>query len=257
MEYAESMGQPALAKSGFFDHPPHKLVADRRGEFDHWFGGSPTHRGVKPKKRNHPVHLLYDLDLRDPALGLASRYEGLSRLPVYNALQYNCCDLVYRVLADDAIEIVSMRDEPEWNRNFPYDNYPAEYPRLPVTVEPVEPEVLALLAQAPVVRGERAYYRASLQIRQRLEQLDYPFPQVGGTQFMWQDIPVWECRGRRCKFSKNYEGKEVLAVIWERPVPGLHLWTNDPKDQDDVGSCQIILSRCTGCGTLHSCNRCD
>jgi hypothetical protein len=55
----------------FFDHPPRQLVAGRSGAYSHWFGGDPAQRGVVPPGGEHPVHLLYDLDLRDPELGLA------------------------------------------------------------------------------------------------------------------------------------------------------------------------------------------
>ena len=75
------------------------------------------------------MNLLYDLDLTDPQLGLASRFPGLSRLPLFNALQYNCCEIVYRVVADDAIDIVAM-DAPKGRRgaDFPFDNYPRAFP---------------------------------------------------------------------------------------------------------------------------------
>jgi hypothetical protein len=245
----------------FFEHPPRKLVVGRSGPYNHWFGGVPAHRGVVPPRRSHPVHQLYDLDLRDPDLGLASRFGGLSRLPLYNALQYNCCDLVYRVASDDAIEIVSMTNpnNPDWYANHPFDNYPAAFSRHPVALEPVQPDVLDLLARVLGDNGGETYTSsASGPVRKRLRALGYPFPQVGGRQFMWQGIPGWDCRGRRCKYAKQFTeaDKEVIAVVWERPAPDLHLWSDDPKYQD-VGSCQIIFSRCSGCGALHSCNRCD
>src|SRR5690348_12514283 len=101
----------------FLEAPICRLAPGRVGAHTHWFGGEPSHKGAIPPGREHPVHLLYDLDLTDPALGLASRFPGVSRLPLYNALQYNCCDMVYRVVGDDAIEILAM-DKPtrsKWN----------------------------------------------------------------------------------------------------------------------------------------------
>src|SRR5690242_17911784 len=92
----------------FFEHPISQLVPGQARTYSHWFGGEPSHNGAIPPGREHAVNLLYDLDLTDPQLGLASRFPGASRLPLYNALQYNCCDIVYRVVADDAIEILAM-----------------------------------------------------------------------------------------------------------------------------------------------------
>ena len=83
------------------------------------------------------------------------------------------------------------------------------------------------------------------------------FPRVGGRHLMWQGIPEWECPTPGCGNAgiRSDAGKEVIAVIWERPIAELHLWADDPKYQD-LGDVQIIFSRCTGCGVLHSCNRC-
>ena len=115
----------------FFEQSVCRLVPGSAGAYAHWFGGAPAHRGVIPPGREQAVHLLYDLDLNDPALGLASRFPGVSRLPLFNALQYNCCDMVYRVVADDAIEIVGMGrpEKTKWDADFPFDNYPRAFPR--------------------------------------------------------------------------------------------------------------------------------
>src|SRR5580765_7609922 len=119
--------------------PVTRLVPGPAGDYIHWFGGPPAHNGAIPPGREHPVHLLYDLDLRDPVLGLASRFPGVSRLPLYNALQYNCCEMIYRVVADDAIEIIAMgyRDVPDWYPDHPFDGYPSAFPRTPIIAEPV------------------------------------------------------------------------------------------------------------------------
>jgi hypothetical protein len=207
------------------------------------------------------VHLLYDLDLRDPALGLASCFNHVTRLPLFNALQFNCCDMVYRAVADDAIEIVSMTnpDAAPWDADHPFRNYPATFPHHPVIAEPVESEVLSLIAKVIDEDGsEKSAASDSKATYCRLKELGHPFPQIGGRQFMWQGIPDWDCCTIGCPYAQQSsdDGKEVFAVIWERPFPELHLWSDNPKWQD-VGSIQIIFSRCTGCGVIHSCNRCD
>jgi hypothetical protein len=238
----------------FMDHPVSRLVPGRSGRYRHWFGGPPVHRGAVPKGRKHSVHLLYDLDLRDPQLGLASRFPGLSRLPLYNALQYNCCGMIYRVVADDAIQILHM-DELAWDPDHPYESYPASFKRTRVVAKPVSPRMVKTFKTVVNQAGgpwEYESYRAVLADK-------YLFPRVGGRHLMWQGIPEWECPTRGCRFRgrSDNDGKEVFAVIWERPVPKLHLWTAGPKHMKSFASIQIIFSRCTGCGVIHSCNRCD
>lgn len=238
----------------FFDDSVCALVPGTAGQHLHWFGGTSSRRGVIPAGREHPVHLLYDLDLCDPALGLASRFAGLRRLPLFNALQYNCCAIVYRVMDDEAISILAM-DQPgnsEWDANFPFANYPTAFPRTPIHLKPVTAE-LAVACISPIASDGSADI-----VRGKVLQEACLFPRVGGRHFMWQGIPEWECPTRTCPHYQQYGdiGKEVFAVVWERPIPELHLWSKDPTQQD-VGSVQIIFSRCTECGVIHSCNRCD
>ena len=239
----------------FLEQPVCRLVSSRKGAYAHWFGGTPTHSGVIPPGREHPVHLLYDLDLTDPMLGLSSRFPAVSRLPLYNPLQYNCCDMIYRVLRDDAIEIVRLTnpDNPDWYADHPYDAYPSAFPRTPVTAEHVPPSLIERCAGALESDGTGGFEAKEAALEDACL-----FPRVGGRHFMWQGIPHWECPTQSCPHFGKYGdvGKEVLAVIWERPIPALHLWDDDPEDQH-MGSIQIIFSRCTGCGVLHSCNRCD
>ena len=67
-------------------------------------------------------------------------------------------------------------------------------------------------------------------------------PRVGGRQFMWQGIPDWACPTSACPHHgiDSDAGKEVFAVIWERPIPDLHLWDDNPKPHD-LGSAQDHL----------------
>jgi hypothetical protein len=241
--------------SHFLESPVSRLIHGQTGPYTHWFGGTPTHQGVVPPGREHPVHLLYDLDLNDPALGLASHFPHVSRLPLYNALQYNCCDMVYSVERDDAIRILALTnpETPQWYADHPFDNYPAAFPRKPVVAEPVSADLVEAFHQSIDDDGGANDDPECTVLTDELL-----FPRVGGRHFMWQGVPSWSCPTRKCRFggTNSEAGKEVLAVIWESPEPSLHLWSDDPKWQT-LGSSQIIFSRCRGCGVLHSCNRCD
>src|ERR1700761_5367910 len=196
----------------FFEESVCRLAPGKSG-YIHWFGGEPSHKGVIPPGREHPVHLLYDLDLTDPTLGLASRFPALSRLPLFNALQYNCCDMVYRVVSDDAIEILDMGkpERTKWNANHPFENYPITFPRTAIKVEPVAPGLVSwcinpLSAEGFAEKLDEALHESCL------------FPRVGGRHLMWQSIPNWACPTPGCPNvgTNSDEGKEVFAVIWER-----------------------------------------
>jgi hypothetical protein len=237
----------------FFTDRVARLAPGANRRHQHFFGGAPRHRGAIPRGKRQPVHLLYDLDLSDEKLGL--RFPGLTRLPLYNALQYNCCDIVYRVISDDEIEIVSNVQD-HWDPTFPYEGYPAQFERVPIVAEPLSYEDYKTTVFAHTVDRGPSVRRVSDADARRLRDLGYPFTQVGGVQFMWQGEPQWDCANRGCKYFRQAWATEVFAVVWESPVPGLHLWI--PADDDrDTGSVPIIFSRCTGCGIIHSCNRCD
>ena len=211
----------------FFEESASRLIPDQGGKYTHWFGGAPTRRGLVPPGGDHAVNLLYDLDLRDPRLGLASRFPGLERLPLLNALQYNCCAIAYRVVSDDAVEILSAADNdrlPKWDENFPFDRYPATFSRVPIVAEPLSPEIRGLLDRTIDEIGDDHGDLLSDAEHERLRSEGYPFAQVGGRHFMWQGIPEWPCPTVDCRVANEFptnEGKEVFAVVWERPIPGL------------------------------------
>lgn len=167
-----------------------KLRTGRPGKYQHFFGGPPRHRGATPKGRRHPVHLIYDLDLNDPKLGL--QFPGITRLPLYNAIQYNCCEMIYRVADDETIEILSLSNR-KWLPDHPYKDYPPEFPQAPVVAEQISYDDYKTLvfgfstSNHPFVN---MWSDLSDQDRQRARELQYPFTQVGGTQFMWQGVPI-------------------------------------------------------------------
>lgn len=250
----------------FFEESACELALGRGAIYHHWFGGpSIVFAGVVPAGRAHPVHLLYDLDLRDPALGIGKLFPGQSRFPILNALQYNCAAIIYRLIDDSTVEILNLEgtDDPShptfsfanntWDADFPFDNYPREFPRTEVIAVPLDPSLVNLQTKLVAPNGDEGKDLTPNEYKRYRE----PLVQIGGRQQMWQGIPEWSCGTDECLgLDAHNNGKEVLAVIWECPVPGLHIW--DPEGTElDVGSAQIILSRCTGCNVLHSCNRCD
>jgi len=83
-------------------------------EFRHTFGGEAHHEGVIPPEGKKPVHLFYQFDLADPRVGWGFPSLGLSRFPLYYALEGQGGPFHYHVVSDSRIEILSQP-------------YPAEY----------------------------------------------------------------------------------------------------------------------------------
>jgi len=80
---------PAYAKAMLFHVPQFKIFAVNEGKsrFQHSFGGPSAHKGTTPRGHKQPLHLLYTLDLHDPAVGL--RISGIQNLPLYYGFVYN------------------------------------------------------------------------------------------------------------------------------------------------------------------------
>lgn len=88
-----------------------------------------------------------------------------------------------------------------------------------------------------------------------LKQTGYPFTQLGGIQRMWQDVPEAPCPNKKCKYHKYDCLMNVFAVVWNRPVPNVYLWDDDPDSRDDV-EVQTIFQVCSLCHSIYACNRC-
>lgn len=159
--------------------------------------------------------------------------------------------MVYRVLSEDQVQILSLNDdEPtEWLSDFPFENYPEVFPEIPVIAEPVPDTTIAKINRLIDEDGCAEDCSVGTELL---------FPRVGGRHEMQQGFPEWRCPTVRCEYGDacTDEGKETFAVIWEIPIPNFNFWTEN-KVQDYWGECQIIFSRCVGCGVIHSCNRCD
>src|SRR5262249_22279004 len=61
----------------------------------------------------------------DPLVGVQMR--TAQWLPLLCAIRYGACALGYRVMSDDAVEILYQAEKKAW-RGFPSDDYPAELP---------------------------------------------------------------------------------------------------------------------------------
>ena len=239
--------------SGFVMTSVARVVPGATSSFHHRFGGSPLHRGIVPNGNSQPLHLLYTFDTTDPLFPV--RLPHARYLPLFYCFPYNAGDVGYRVISDDEIEILHMQNE-YVERDFPYENYPNEFPETPVSLVPISYEehktlVYHLACEDYFVEDEFK----SASDRTFLKQSGYPFTQLGGIQRMWQDVPTVPCPNKWCENHEFDCFMEVFAVVWNQPVPGVYLWDNDPEFRDDT-EIQTIFQICSLCHSIYACNRC-
>src|SRR5262245_45899839 len=95
----------------------------KKSRFGHSFGGAAEYDGLKRFKGQPPAHLLFRLNLSDPAVGI--NLPGVQWLPLLCAIRYGACDLGYRILSDSSVKILYQRETKAWD-GFPYDDYPGK-----------------------------------------------------------------------------------------------------------------------------------
>jgi hypothetical protein len=223
------------------------------GKFLHRFGGQPAHRGTVPRGDKQPLHLLYTFDTYDPLFPI--KISNARFLPLYYCFPYNTSDIGYKVVSDTEIEILHMRTRRAMP-DFPYENYPANFPEVPVSLVPVTYEEHKTLIYYMALEDhfmERDYLNEA--DKRFIESIGYPFTQIGGVQRMWQGVPEVGCPNKKCENHNDEYSMGVFAVIWNQPVPDVYLWDVEPdfRDNTDV---QLIFQICSECHAIYVCNRC-
>lgn len=237
--------------SGFVMKSIARVVPNVPGPFHHRFGGTPVHRGIKPRGNSQPLHLLYTFDTKDRLVPV--RVRGARYLPLYYCFPYNGGAVGYRVISDEEIKILYLQTK-HVEPDFPYENYPNEFPETPVSLTPIsyeEHKTLVYYLTCEDYNLRKKYL--SKQDSTFLKQSGYPFTQLGGIQRMWQDVPDVACPNRKCEYHKFNCFMQVFAVVWNQPVPNVSLWDNDPDSHLEV---QIIFQICPLCDSIYVCNRC-
>src|SRR5262245_9854047 len=106
-----------------------RIVRASSSNHGHQFGGGQEYRGAIPSGADAPVQLLFRLNLRDPLSPI--HIKGVDWLPLFYPFQYDACAMGYRILGDFEIEILTM-ETTEVIEDFPYPNFPAAFPQVPV-----------------------------------------------------------------------------------------------------------------------------
>jgi hypothetical protein len=140
-----------------------------------------------------PCHLLYTIDTEDPLFPI--RIDGFRLLPLIYCQQYNAAAMSYRMEGDSVI--VDWIESLDWDRDFPYDDYPSEFPRRSIVHQPADLDVLRKEEDADEDTGTNV-------------------SRFGGWHWLCQGIPTEECRNPSCEGGNM----DVCGVIYNEPVKG-------------------------------------
>lgn len=261
---ADSLGY----KSMLFDVPGLRIVALESGRcrYGHTFGGPAAHKGAKPRGAKRAFHLLYSLNLDDPALKVGP-IPGVQMLPLYHPLAYEGNPLAYHVISDREIRVLEL-DSTNTSDSFPRDAYPADFPQRPIRLrqlpfDPGRPQDVhrfdGVFGYGWVPRKSRKHFydylardhREMRYLRRAVprslakfdEGADHPFVQ-GSPRYNYY------CKNPECPNPAVYKEMDVLAIIVNEPVRGLYLWD---KHSFDVW---IVFTKCRHCHSIFTYNEC-
>jgi hypothetical protein len=208
-----------------FDHnaPAHyREKAVVTNPFGHTFGGELSEFGIRCINLEQPLHVLYHLNLSDPAVGV--KLPGVKWLPLLYGFAYATYDgmIIYRVVNDTEVELIAPAD-PQYDPDFPYDNYPKSFPQSAVSFarEPYDPTIaedaLSLAAVFGVDRlSEREMQRAVAIIEREGWRTDEFYSARRPQDFIRSDYRLPFMQGAP---SKSCDNPECTAEIAYRTEP--------------------------------------
>ena len=197
-----------------------RVVPGEDSEYKHYFGGDPIHEGAKFRGAENPLHLVYCLNLADPALAAITKIPSVQWLPLYFGFQFDACQFGYLVQSDNRIDV--YHDTQQFVDDFPYENYPPVFPRTPVRMEPLGYEEKKILAFAHLLTEDCDFdlEQMSETDRDLLRSWGYPFTQIGGFQRLMQGPPSSPCPNPSCELHGQAGAMGVLATVWNHPIRG-------------------------------------
>lgn len=242
----------------------------------HRRGGAATHRGAACPSCDRNLLLLWTLDCRDERITAVApredssednlaRFRALDQLPIYYC--WRCSQDFTYLLRGDAIAFVDHSSPEEFepfepdpeddlddvDTEFPYDDYPEQFPETPLQLTPLEVE---FEAHRVVSRQEPGFLEA-LGSAQPEADIDPPPPlQFGGLPPLTQGIEGFNCRNENCDASAEDDewtpdGLRVLAA--GREDSDFPMVTRDGSNP----FVQVVALICPECLGLRVVNQCD
>jgi hypothetical protein len=183
-----------------FNHPSRSIYRERanlRDEFGHSFGGEARSHRLKFTNARRSLHLLYRLNLRDERLGI--ELPGIDWLPLVYCFNYAAYDttLIYRMVSPTEIELIAPL-EAKFDRNFPYENYPASFPAHHLSFEavPYDPtkaeDALSYAAVFPLDSLSEAEQQRALEISEKRSGTMSNWQRSVAEETTWGDVSLWK-----------------------------------------------------------------
>lgn len=238
----------------------------KKSRFGHTFGGVAEYDGLRQFKDQPPAHVLFRLNMADPAVGV--NLPGVQWLPLLCGIRYGACGLGYRILSDSTIKILYQKESKAW-KGFPYDDYPDKLPEKPLTLkdanyDPDKPKDAYALAGVfgSEVLTPRQFERLA---RYLVDEELYPDPELFGGEWespeeylriahSWpfvQGRPDEGCPGRNCP-NHGQRGSLRTYAVFEELEKDVHRFLWGPNGP----FLQIIYQICPKCNAVRVSNQC-
>ncbi len=219
------------------------VLAAGESRFKHSFGGPIG--AIEAKLARAPLHVLYNLDLRDPLLG----WLGLTArmLPLVFPMTVDGGEVSYAVAPAGGIKLFGKVPGPR-SADWPGEDYPEFFEQRPVQLRALS-YVEYRAATFKYQLGPTEWLRKD--DRELIEKLGDPFTQIGGVQ----ELPFGEpfdrsCPNPECAQHEHPSAMSVFVSIWNEPLPGITLW----YDGADI---LLVFSICETCKAISATNMCD
>jgi hypothetical protein len=248
------------------------LVATE-AETGHWFGGEPCHSGARCPKCKSALLLLADIDCKQlRKTEEAKLFHVLDRLPLFYCWRCEGTELSYSVIESERITILKHEGNKAAS-DFPYENYPASFPRRSISLIPITYSLAKLLALYQEIGSDWISEEDKLSIAQGLKQLrhsefsinDINRHQLGGMVRSIQEHVRMGCPNPNCEHhnrffkdrnTRHFHMKE-LAVLFNDPISGMPM--TEPLESDSSRWdewVQVIFWICEECLAITASNRC-
>jgi hypothetical protein len=233
----------------------YELLLGESDEFEHSFGGEASHKGSVPNGCSEPMQLLFCFDLRDPRLGVEMGKQ--TRLPLYYGFRYDGSEFGYQLVSDQEIRVFrqSRTNTPD---DFPYADYPTQFPRLSVRLARIsyDPTTVEDATKYGGIFGvERLSETMQQQLcEQRVGELDamgyrnaadWSLAElIEGCSPFHQGVPASHCANQECVDRQG--AMKVLCFVEAEPYEGelgVSLWGGP-----DV---QLVFQFCPNCRSIY------
>lgn len=244
-------------------------------EFQHYFGGSAKEYGLRFVNAEHPCHVVYWLDTTDPLVPFS--HPNVRFLPLVHGFQYssNGFEFIYRILNEQEIEIIAP-DPLEFNKHFPYSNYPPHFEKTGVSFElanykPKDAEsALEYQGVFGIDQLSKSEMQRAIEIARETwhperftgrDWSDEEVVRIRGCDPFVQDTPSASCENPDCTAEVDrvieLESKSYTIRVSSLKVIAIH----QPHDEEETmwggDDVQLFWQQCTECGCITVNNQCD